>query len=345
MNWIYTKYIQLLSPKLKLFKKVNNQYNFRCPLCGDSKKNPLKTRGWILTKNSKTFYHCFNCAATMPFKKFLQKMDQMLFDQMVLEEMREKGQHTQEFLEIQEFTQKLKVPEYVRDTALASLKKVSQLQTNHHAKVYIQDRLIPSEIHYKIFYAPKFKEWINTMIPNKFDLSKGRDEERIIFPLLDKNQKLVGIQGRIINSTSNDDVKYITIMLDEEHPKIFGLDTVDNNKTIIAMEGPIDSYFVSNSVASCGGRIEPIVEAAGLPKDKVIICYDNEPRSVDTVRKYSKAIENGYRVFIWPDNINAKDINNLVLDGMNRKYIRGMILENSVSGLEAKLKLAAWKKI
>ena len=345
MNWIYTKYIQLLSPKLKLFKKVNNQYNFRCPLCGDSKKNPLKTRGWILTKNSKTFYHCFNCAATMPFKKFLQKMDQMLFDQMVLEELREKGQHTQEFLEIQEFTQKLKVPDYVKNTALDSLKKVSQLQPSHHAKVYIQNRLIPSDVHYKIFYAPKFKSWINTMIPNKFDLTKGREEERIIFPLLDEDQNLIGVQGRLLNSTSSDDVKYITIMLDEEKPKIFGLDTVDKSKDIIAMEGPIDTFFVSNSVASCGGRIEPILEAAGLPKEKSIICYDNEPRSPETIKKYSKAIDSGYRVFIWPENINAKDINDLVLDGVSKKYIRGMILENTASGLSANLKFAAWKKI
>lgn len=341
MNWIYVKYIQLLSSRLLKFKRVNNHYNFRCPLCGDSKKNKEKTRGWILAKGSKVFYHCFNCNATMSFRKFLEKIDAGLYSQMVIEELREKGQHTKEFLEIQEFTQKLKVPEYVKTTALDKLKKISQLDPSHHAKVYIQSRMIPTDVHFKIFYAPKFKAWINTMIPDKFELDW--DEERIVFPLLDADKKLIGVQGRALDPKNQ--MKYITIMLDEEHPKIFGLDTLDKSKTIIAMEGPIDSYFVSNSVASCGGKIESILEAAQLPKDKIILVYDNEPRSKETLAKMKKAIDNGYTIFIWPDNISSKDINDLVLDGLSKKYIRGMILENAVSGLEAKLKLAAWKKI
>jgi len=39
MNHIDSKFIGLISSRLEKFKRVkSNLYNFRCPICGDSKK-------------------------------------------------------------------------------------------------------------------------------------------------------------------------------------------------------------------------------------------------------------------------------------------------------------------
>ena len=48
-TFVDIKYIGLLSPNLSQFKKKKDGlYNFRCPYCGDSQKNKLKARGYLI---------------------------------------------------------------------------------------------------------------------------------------------------------------------------------------------------------------------------------------------------------------------------------------------------------
>ena len=46
-------------PESSLKSRNNSQIVFRCPICGDSKKNKLKKRGYFY-RNTGT-YSCFNC--------------------------------------------------------------------------------------------------------------------------------------------------------------------------------------------------------------------------------------------------------------------------------------------
>ena len=47
-------------------------------------------------------------------------------------------------------------------------------------------------------------------------------------------------------------MRYITIMLDEDSPKVFGLDRVNETEPIYIVEGPFDSLFLDNSIAMAG---------------------------------------------------------------------------------------------
>ena len=48
MDIVDSKYIGLISSRLQQFKRVKaDLYNFRCPICGDSKKHKNKARGYI----------------------------------------------------------------------------------------------------------------------------------------------------------------------------------------------------------------------------------------------------------------------------------------------------------
>ena len=79
MDLIDSKYIGLVSARLDKFKKVkNNLYNFRCPLCGDSKKHKNKARGYLYQVKTNTNYKCHNCGASMSFNNFLKKLDGVL---------------------------------------------------------------------------------------------------------------------------------------------------------------------------------------------------------------------------------------------------------------------------
>lgn len=341
MDWLDTKYANMLSLRLERFKRVNNNFNFRCPVCGDSKKNKSKARGWILSDNTKSRFYCHNCSASMSFPKFLKFVDHNIYFEYVKERMVEKGNGRPSVV-TDDFTTTMKKPEFIKSSGLSTLKKISSLQVGHPAKVYIQSRSIPPELHHKLFYAPKFKAWVNSIIPNKFkDISK--DEPRLIIPFLDENKQLFGFQGRSFKK--NDDLKYITILLDESKPKLFGLDTVDPDKTVYAFEGPIDSLFIPNSIASAGGRIDTALPLTNLRKDNIVIVYDNEPRNKETAHKMESAIELGFKIVIWPETVQEKDINDMIMSGQSAASIKRLMDMNIYYDLAAKLKLTTWKKL
>jgi len=164
--------------------------------------------------------------------------------------------------------------------------------------------------------------------------STDKDEPRIIIPLFYQNT-LVGFQGRALGPSK---VKYITVMLNDDAPKIYGLDEVKKTETVYITEGPFDSTFICNSIALCGADGD--VDKWGISRRVWI--YDNEPRNAEILNRIAKRISEGERVVIWPSTISEKDINDMVLSGLN---VQSVIESNTYLGLEAKLKFTIWKKI
>jgi hypothetical protein len=70
--------------------------------------------------------------------------------------------------------------------------------------------------------------------------------------------------------------------------------------------------------------------------------YDNEPRNIEIVRRIGNTIDSGDSIVIWPESIDDKDINDMVMSGLD---VQSVIESNTYSGLEAKLKFNTWKKI
>ena len=339
MLWLEHKYVGLVSSRLERFTRVNNNtYRFRCPICGDSQSDRSKTRGYIYTKKGVLRYHCHNCNVSMGLPWFVKQLDQSLYLEFIKEKMVEGQEAKQDF---DDFVKKMEKPKFVKTTKLKDLKKISQLQVGHPAKSYIEKRRIPPNAHYRLYYASKFKSWVNSIIPDK--LPEGSPEEpRLIIPLIDSKDELIGFQGRSFDPKAS--LRYITIMLDEESPRIFGLDKIDTNKTIYAVEGPIDSLFVPNCIATAGGDILSEILLTSLPKERIVIIYDNEPRNPDTVKKIAKCIEAGYKVCIWPNELDIKDINDMILSGMTPERIKELVDECTHEGVEAKLFHTIWKK-
>ena len=145
-----------------------------------------------------------------------------------------------------------------------------------------------------MYYCPRFYQWTNSLIPNKFK-ETNQDEPRLIIPFIDENNKLFGYQGRSFDKKSK--ARYITIMLDESKPKIFGLDGVDFDKKVYVVEGPLDSCFVNNCLAMAGSDA-----TLAFNDVNAVMVYDNEPRSIEIVKKIQKAISRQYGVVIWPEN-------------------------------------------
>jgi hypothetical protein len=198
------------------------------------------------------------------------------------------------------------------------------------AKEYLEKRKLDPT---KFFFTNKFKQWTNTH-KQTFD-NITRDESRIVIPLYDVDNNLIGFQGRSLGPNS---VKYITVMINEEAPKIYGLDRIKTEKPIYVLEGPFDSTLVENSVAMCGSDID--IGTFGW--SDYIWVFDNEPRNREIVNRISKVINRGDQVVIWPQNVNEKDVNDMILYGHD---VMSMLKSNTYSGLKAKIKFNNWKKI
>jgi hypothetical protein len=109
------------------------------------------------------------------------------------------------------------------------------------------------------------------------------------------------------------------------------------------VEGPIDSMFLSNAVATADSNLESIV--ATLDKSKVVLVFDNEPRNKEIVSKINSAIDNHFNVVIWPEFIDSKDINEMILDGFSPDEIQDIISKNTFVNLRAKMEFVNWKKV
>ena len=323
MDIIDSKYIGLVSSRLQKFKRVKaDLFNFRCPICGDSQKHKNKARGYFYQVKTNTNYKCHNCGASMSFNNFLKQIDSTLHKQYTMEKFKE-GFTGRNFV-VDEPKLEFTKPVFRKKIDLPRASEVPV------AKNYLEKRNLDAS---QFYFAAKFKEWTNTQ-KHTFD-TIGRDESRIIIPMYDTDKNLIGFQGRSLGPNS---VKYITVMLQDEAPKLFGLDKIDDTKPIYITEGPFDSTFLENSVAMCGSDLD----IGSFGWSSYIWVFDNEPRNREIIERINKTIDRGDQIVIWPSNIHEKDINDMVLSGHN---VKSIVESNTYSSLQAKIKFNIWKKV
>ena len=329
MSFLDTKYIQLVSPQLNKFVRKNDRtYNFRCPYCGDSKKYRNKARGYFFKIKNDFVFKCHNCGVGRTFTNFLKDQSPMLHDQYVMERYKEglTGKNTQTASPKFDF----KAPVF-KTSKVVDLTPVSELNKEHPARDYLERRKI--EDLDSFYYCPKFKDWTNRQ-KKTFDTLR-QDSARIIIPLRDKDGTMFGFQGRSLAPKAK--IRYITIMLDESMPKVYGLDRIDPSKEVYVTEGPFDSHFITNAIAMCGSDVN-----LSTFDYKFVYTYDNEPRSREIVAKIKAAIVLGHKVVIFPKSIKEKDLNDMALAGHD---VQSLVESNTYSGLEAQLKLNEWKRV
>jgi transcription elongation factor Elf1 len=322
MNLVDSKYIGLVSARLSKFKRVKpDLYNFRCPICGDSQKHKNKARGYLYGVKADINFRCHNCGASMTFSNFLKEIDVTMHKQYVFERFKDgktgRGTVVEEpkfNFEAPKFKPKLDLP---------------KADVNPAAKLYLENRKLDPT---KFYYTDRFKQWTNTLKPTFEDVRY--DEPRIIIPLIYLNT-VVGFQGRSLGPSK---VKYITVMINDDAPKIYGLDNIRRDAPVFITEGPFDSTFIRNSIAMCGADADVSRWGISTP----VYVYDNEPRSPEIVRRIETAIASQQSVVIWPSHIREKDINDMVLAGQD---VQSVVESNVYSGLKAKLQFNTWKRI
>lgn len=329
------QYISMLSPKLEKFtQKNNNLWNFRCPLCNDSRKNKNKARGYLYHKKTHISFICHNCGSSMSLGNLIKTIDPHLYSQYQLEKYKSESHSN---VAKPDFSSVSGKP--VFKSKKINLPTIDSLSNSHYAKKYILARKIPSEKLTDIYYTDDFKSFIDDTFPNHGKTLISSDK-RIVLPFYDENNNLMGVQGRTITKSS---IKYITIKVSDDTKKMYGLNKVDLTKPIYVVEGPIDSMFLNNSLATMDASLYNINKILG--DYDYILVHDNEPRNPEIVKQIKKSIESKHKVCIWPKTIQQKDVNEMIMEGMSPSEVMHLIDNNTYQDLEAKLNFEAWRKV
>jgi hypothetical protein len=342
--YIDRKFLHLVSPKLERFaQKKQDLYNFRCPICGDSQKNKSKARGFVYKKSNDYFFRCHNCDASHTFYNFLKFVDPSLLKEYTYERFTngETGNHNYPKPTFEEFKSQPAFNEKATQKKI-ELDTIESLPESHYAKAYVKARKIPEKYFSELFFAPDFKMLVQSLGVEKENLKS--EDPRLIIPFYDENNELFAIQGRALSESK---IRYITITLVENellqgHMKFYGLNKLNRNKKVYVVEGPIDSMFLPNAIATADADL---TRAAKLELTDFVLVYDNEPRNKDIVKQIGKAIASGYNVTLLPENIKQKDINDMILAGISPDEILDIIDKFTFSNLRANLEFSKWKKV
>ena len=331
-SYIDLKFINDLSGRLSQFKKKTDYlFNFRCPHCGDSQKSKTKARAYLYRVKNDMFFKCHNCGQGQNLANFIKFVDPKLYEQYLLERYKKSAPATPK----PKFD--FKPTKFTNQTPIDDLKSIQDLPEDHPARLYCVNRKIPEKYFDKLFLSDKFMTLVNEVKPNTYKITK--DHPRLIIPFYDTTGKLFAFQGRAFGK---EQPKYLTIKLDENKQKVYGLDKVNFQKPIYITEGPIDSLFIDNCLAAGGADL---FLKNKIPNENITYIFDNEPRNKEIVKRMYKVIEQDFNVVIWPEDLQLKDVNDMIMSGLTKLELQDIISNNTYSKLSALTKLNYWKKI
>jgi len=335
------KFINLVSSQLDRFKwQRPTLANCRCPICGDSQRNKNKCRGYFYERDGRYYYKCHNCSAAMTVSGFLEQISPTLYSEFRMEWIKEKGGGFK-FAEnpkgitstgVAEKLQKLNVHRGQLKHVLA----ISELESNHAARMYLENRLIPESKFSEIYYTTDFSKVAKGVNPEMV----LKPEERIVIPFYDDNNNLIGVQGRALDPNA---LRYITVKAENHDRLFYNIHKVNTNKRIYVTEGPFDSMFLPNAVAMVGAS-KSVKLPDKLRMRDVVFCMDNEPRSIEIVNMMRNLVAKEHKVFIPDHRLEEKDINEMILSGKTLENIVDYIDENTYGGILAQAALSQWEK-
>lgn len=338
---LYTdiKYLQLLSTRLEGFhKKSEYLWNCRCFLCGDSQVKKTKMRGYFFREKERLVYKCHNCSRSHKISTILRHLDPTLYKEYLLESYSDPHQQRKPLYKRVHSIPAVRF-DSIKQTTIEGAERCDYLPAEHHCRLYLMRRQIPTSRWSLLHYTDNYETVIRHLAPE--EVKKVRPDTRLLIPFYDAYGAMTAISGRALGVS---ELRYVTIRLAEGITKlVYGMERIKSTQPLIITEGPLDSLFFSNAVAS--GDANLTLAAERIEHSDVYLVFDNERRNKEIVESMRKAIHAGYRVMFWSEIIRGKDVNEMILNGHTVEELTQAIYRDSASGLTAQTKLSFWKKV
>ena len=316
-----------LSHYLIKFKKVSERvYTFRCPLCGDSKKSKIKTRGYFYFFKNSYWFKCFNCDIALPLLKFIQQHYPELYRQNLISSFNQKLNTKS----VTELSLPIKTHSSLLRPCSSSLEVLEFLST----------RKIPKSFYQYIWVIDNVNELVAEVNLSGYNPLR-QVYPRLVIPIQDQNNKLIGYVTRAVDS--NDPIRYYNIRVNEGL-FLWGQQTVDKRKEVYILEGILDSSFIPNSLATLSAAsFQKALDFCDQNKiTSRILVFDNEPRNKQIHELVKKYINKGERVVLYLDfPFSGKDINDLILNNSNLDIVKEL-KQRTYQGLTAQLNYQRW---
>lgn len=303
VGFVLSSYRSLVSPS------GDKKINVRCPVCGDSKKDRGSKRGYFLMDRTPYVYYCHNsgCDASdgISVKNLLKKYFPPYYEMYIKDLLKKNRTDSNDLI------QSYVGPDLFKDEVKIDKKEkeIKKKQLSSDLKFFVPIKIGQSEI---------FKTAINYCITRKipehiwskfFVATSGKYANRLIIPFYDDKGKIYYFQGR---SLVGQEPKYLNKVGKRVPYNIFNLDLT---KKVVALEGPIDSTFVDNSVALVGLNFDDEF-LEWCKENDVHFLLDNDKSGK---QKSLELILLGLKVFNWKVFLKdhhykpAKDVNELIL--------------------------------
>ena len=292
--------------------------NFRCNVCGDSQDKKHVKRGFLLFnhgKNNERYWvykcqrpTCQACEKAWGAERWLKFTDPFLFNcyENELKQCNRDDGHADAIRDKIEKMRALKELEFVND----AIKKLEQEKKDikffkpilkgetdlfKDAIVYCEKRKLPYE---------RWKEF--------FVATGGKYQNRLIIPFFDDENKIHYWQGRHLYGH---EPKYLNRTVDKSEA-IYNFHHINKTQPVVVLEGPFDSMFVENAIATLGLSLAEKMQDQ-IDKLDAYYLFDNDEAGNVKARKFLKA---GKFVFLWKDFLkemkltkDVKDINDAIL--------------------------------
>lgn len=341
------KYVNLLSCHFDKFtRKGDYLFNVRCPLCGDSQTKKTKMRGYIYRSKQRLAYKCHNCNRGMWLGALIKHVAPNLYREYsveILKELRPGVARLAKLLTQPGFfdgpTTQVRFDK-VDHVLYHNAEMIKDLPEQHYCRQYVESRHIPRHMWSKLYFTERYKDFLDEVAPGHG--KPIQNDARLVIPYYDAYEAIIAVTGRALSS-GDSRIRYVTVRTNTDTNKlIYGLDRVDQTKRVFVVEGPLDSLFVKNAVAS--GDLNLIQVAENLSAADVVLVYDNEPRHPENIAQMEKAIRLGYSIVVWPSWVVEKDINKMIQEGYTQDQVQSILDTHVCKGLTALTHLTFWKK-
>lgn len=288
-----------LSPNSKV------EYNFRCPLCGDSQKSLHKKRGYVYFAKNAWIFVCFNCGKTMSFISFLKIVDQELYKKVLFHGFT----HDNNYKKTKIIEEDLAVETY-KPTGIAVFKPkelISILDQNPLAKLALdlcEKRKIRREVYSGWFVCLKGQEFYDRtptgeVILNENGFPKGNEYGyRLIIPYYKYGSIWSQFDARDLREKSP--LRYRN--LEGVDKEFYNIDWLDVSKPFFLLEGAVDATFIKNAVSFGGikGLNELLKQHPEITQNinNATIIWDNDDAGKDEIEK---TVKMGFSWFNWSD--------------------------------------------